>query len=153
MTHADAGLFLFNPFVMNPFVFLLPLLMLKGLNADHQTITTMKITIGNTVFTATLVDNPTAAELKKRLPFTITMTELNGNEKYYSFRESFPARASNPRMIENGDLMLYGDDTLVLFYKSFSTSYSYTRLGRIDNPKGLAEALGRGEVVVKFEIH
>ncbi|HBK88129.1 MAG TPA: hypothetical protein DDZ56_05735, partial [Cytophagales bacterium] len=65
---------------MNPFVFLLPLLMLKGLNADHQTITTMKITIGNTVFTATLVDNPTAAELKKRLPFTITMTELNGNE-------------------------------------------------------------------------
>lgn len=47
--------------------------------------------------------------------------------------------------------MLYGNNTLVLFYKNFNTSYSYTKLGAIDNPAGLEAALGNGNVVVKFE--
>jgi len=50
-----------------------------------------------------------------------------------------------------GDLMLYGNNTLVLFYESFNSSYSYTKLGYVDNPTGLAAALGNGNVVVKFE--
>jgi hypothetical protein len=40
---------------------------------------------------------------------------------------------------------------LALFYKSFNTSYSYTKLGYIDNPVGLATAMGAGNVAVKFE--
>ena len=53
---------------------------------------------------------------------------------------------------KNGDLMLYGSKTLVLFYQSFSTSYSYTKLGAIDDATGLATALASGNVAVTFEL-
>ena len=48
--------------------------------------------------------------------------------------------------------MLYGSNCIVLFYETFSSSYSYTRIGRLDNPSGLASDLGRGNVSVTFEI-
>ncbi|MBY0485830.1 MAG: hypothetical protein K2P85_01360 [Flavobacteriaceae bacterium] len=120
----------------------------KNLNLDKK----MKITIGATVFKATLYDNPTASALKTILPLTINMSELNGNEKYFQFSNSLPTNAIPNINIENGDLMLYRDNYLVVFYKSFNATYSYTRLGKIDNPTGLAAALGKGAIVVKFEL-
>ena len=75
-----------------------------------------------------------------------------GNEKYYYFNESLPTNSERIGKINTGDLMLYGSDCLVLFYKSFSTSYSYTRLGHIDNPQGLADVVGSGNITVTFEV-
>lgn len=79
------------------------------------------------------------------------MHELNSNEKYAYLDQSLPTQASSPGMIQTGDLMLYGSSCVVLFYKTFSTSYSYTRIGRIDNPSGLAAVVGSGSVTVSFE--
>lgn len=112
----------------------------------------MKITIGSDTFTATLVSNSTTNAFRQLLPMTINMSELNNNEKYYGLPSALPTNASNPGTIQNGDLMLYGSSTLVLFYKTFSTSYSYTQIGSIDNPSGLQNALGAGSVTVSFEL-
>jgi len=113
---------------------------------------TMRITVGSTTFNVSLASNPTATAFKALLPITINMSELNNNEKYYTLSQALPTNASNPGTIQNGDLMLYGSNTLVLFYKTFSTSYSYTRIGCVDNPSGLQSALGGGSVTVTFEI-
>lgn len=112
----------------------------------------MKITIGTKVFTATFKDNSTATAFKAKLPITINMSDLNRNEKFFDLAFNLPTNASNPGTIQNGDLMIYGANTLVLFYKTFSTSYSYTNLGSIDNTSGLDTALGRGNITITFEL-
>ncbi|PKA99674.1 hypothetical protein B0O79_3392 [Flavobacteriaceae bacterium MAR_2009_75] len=111
----------------------------------------IKITVNSQIFTATLLDTDSAIAFKELLPMTIHMTELNGNEKYYDLPKSLPTNATNPGSIKNGDLMLYGSKTLVLFYKTFPTSYSYTKLGSIDDATGLEEALGTGNVSVTLD--
>jgi hypothetical protein len=112
----------------------------------------IKIAVNSQTFTATLMENNSAKAFKEMLPMTIKMTELNSNEKYYDLPNNLPTNSSNPGTIKNGDLMLYGSKTLVLFYKTFSTSYSYTKLGAIDDVTGLATALGSRNVAVTFEL-
>jgi hypothetical protein len=112
----------------------------------------IKITVNSQTFTATLLDNNSAKAFKEMLPMTAEMTELNRNEKYVRLPENLPTNASNPGTIRSGDLMLYGSNTVVLFYEGLNTSYSYTRLGKIDDPSGLRNALGTGNVTVTFEM-
>lgn len=112
----------------------------------------LKVTIGNKEFTATLNDSEAARELVKLLPMTINMRDHGGFEKTSSLSKSLPGRATNPGRIEVGDLMIWSGSSLVLFYSAHRTSYSYVKLGRIDNPSGMLEAMGRGSVNVKFEL-
>ena len=110
----------------------------------------MWMTLGEHRFAITLADNTTARAFSALLPLTLDMSELNGNEKHASLPQALPANASRPGTIRSGDLMLYGTDTLVVFYLTFDSSYSYTRIGRVDDPAGLAQALGRRGVQVVF---
>ena len=99
-------------------------------------------------FPAKLYQTETTKSIMQKLPLSITMDELNGNEKFYYFSERFPTETERVSTIHAGDLKLYGFSCLVLFYQSFSTSYSYTSLGYVENPEGLAEALGTGGIHV-----
>jgi hypothetical protein len=110
----------------------------------------MWMTVGERRFAVTLSDNAAARELAAQLPLTLDMAELNGNEKHVELPKALTAQASRPGTIHSGDLMLYGSSTLVLFYLRFDSPYAYTRLGRVDDPAGLAQALGRGAVRVVF---
>lgn len=120
-------------------------------NKDSM-VTKITIKVGNNMFKAILLENASAKAFKAMLPLTLNMTELNGNEKYYRFSNNLPTQASNPGTIHSGDLMLWGSNTLVIFYETFSTHYNYTRLGKINNPSGLAKALGSGNVTVTIEL-
>lgn len=107
---------------------------------------------GNASFTVTPEDNSAAKAFMALLPLKVDMLEMNGNEKYYNLPRKLPVAACRPGKIHSGDLLLWGSNTVVLFYETFSSSYSYTRLGRVDDPAGLATALGRGNVTVTFEL-
>ena len=111
----------------------------------------MLITIGSYQFTVTLDESPTVEALKAKLPLTLSMSELNGNEKYNYLPFSLPTDSYMPGQIEEGDVMLYGDDCIVVFYKSFSSSYSYTKIGHIEDVTNLQEAVGTGSVEMMFE--
>ena len=112
----------------------------------------INLTINGNSFTAMLYDSETTRELLNRLPIEVSMSELNGNEKYYYFDESLPTNSYRPGSISTGDIMLYGSDCLVIFYEDFDTPYSYTRLGKIDNVDNLKNALGKGNVNVTISI-
>ena len=123
----------------------------NGNSNPHPTSNKMRIKIGTKTFAATLDDNATATAFKSLLPMTVNMVELNGNEKYFDLSGNLPTDASNPRAIQAGDLMIYGSNTLVLFYKTFATSYSYTKLGRINDTEGFAATVGSENVTVTYE--
>jgi len=111
---------------------------------------TITVTIGAAQFLATLADTDTARAFADRLPLTLNMTDVNSNEKAFDLAEALPHDAENPGTIHTGELMLYGSNTIVLFYDSFDTSYTYTRIGRLDASDGLSEAMGAGDVTVTF---
>lgn len=122
----------------------------KSESADSKKNTSIKVKVGKKTFKAVLYRNKSTKKLLRKFPLKMTMSELNGNEKYKYLNYSLPTKEKKVKKIKAGDIMLYGDDCIVIFYKSFKTSYSYTKLGRITNPKKLAKAAGRGQVKVKF---
>ena len=104
------------------------------------------LNINNKKITVNLEKNSTTAALVSLLPLDISMSDLNGNEKYAYLDSPLPTNVYSPKHIEAGDVMLFGDNCLVIFYESFDTNYDYSKIGHIDN---LPE-LGDGKILVKI---
>lgn len=108
------------------------------------------MTAGTSRFTVALDDTAAAVAFARMLPVTFEMSDLNRNEKKVRLPRGLPTSIVRPGTIRAGDVMLWGDDTLVVFYETFESPYSYTRIGRIEKPDGLARTLGPGDVRVSF---
>ncbi len=117
-------------------------------NEGDVIIKSMNVVINDEKYIIDLEDNVTVKELIKLLPIDLTMNELNGNEKYVYLDTKFTKETYSPKYINAGDVMLYGNNCLVIFYKSFNTSYEYTKIGHIDN----LPDLGSDKINVRFEI-
>lgn len=118
------------------------------INAEEMKI---NVIVGSKTFPATISDTSTGRAFYDMLPLTLDMNELNGNEKYCYLDTSLPTASYRPGTIHTGDLLLYGSSCVVLFYETFSSGYSYSRIGALDNVEGLADALGSGNVTVTFD--
>lgn len=111
-------------------------------------------TIGGTELDATLEDNSATKELVKKLktnPVTIQMSDYGGWEKVGGFGFTLPA-SDRQITAQPCEFVLYQGDKLVIFYGS--NSWSYTRLGKIDNvtPSELKEILGTGDITVVLSL-
>lgn len=109
------------------------------------------ILVGTKEFSAVLEDNATVREFVKLLPYTATMSDMP-HEKYCYLPQILPVNASKRDEIQTGDIMLWGNNCLVLFYESFTTNYSYTRLGKVSDVAGFAQALRKDGASVVFDI-
>jgi len=115
----------------------------------------LNIIIGEQILPAKFYVNDATNVLIEKMPFTITMSDFNSNEKLYHLPESLPITNSEvPSTIYKGEIMCWNANTLVLFYETFSNSFGgYTRLGYIEDSSGLRDMVGSSDVDIIFEIN
>ncbi len=114
---------------------------------------TVNIQVGNKNFTAIIYDNKSARAIIQEMPFTLEMDDYASQEKVANLTFALPsAREETPATINAGDIYLWSGNNLVLFYTTFSNSYSYVPIGYITDVAGLTDAFGNGSVEITFSI-
>ena len=112
----------------------------------------MNVQIGDYTFTATLEDNAAVEEfldMMKEGPVTISMSDYSGFEKVGSLGRSLTA-SDEQTTTSAGDIVLYNGNNIVMFYGS--NSWSYTRIGKIDDLSDWKKALGSGSITAVFTL-
>ena len=120
----------------------------QSIDNEEMTMDKVYININNKKLGIDLENNSTTSALIKLLPLELSMNDLNGNEKYVYLNESLPTNTYSPKHIEAGDVMLFGDNCLVIFYESFDTSYSYSKIGHINNLPSLDD----GNISISIDV-
>ena len=119
---------------------------------EEETIMNMNVQIGDAVFSATLEENEAVTafvEMMREGSVVIRMSDYSGFEKVGPLGTSLPA-SNSQTTTHAGDIVLYNGNQIVIFYGS--NSWSYTRLGHIDDLTGWEDALGSGDVTVIFSL-
>lgn len=111
----------------------------------------LELVINGKLYIATMEENDTTYALLDNLPLQIGMNDLNDNEKYYYLKTNLPTNEYKPINIKKGDIMLFGNNCLVIFYKDVSNKYNYTKIGSIDNYEDLDSLIGTDDVKVIIE--
>ena len=112
----------------------------------------MNVQVGGSTFTATLEENAAVdalVDMMEQGSVTIQMSDYSGFEKVGPLGTSLPT-SNRQTTTQAGDIVLYQGNQIVMFYGS--NSWSYTRLGHINDLTGWEEALGSGDVTVTFSL-
>ncbi len=120
--------------------------------AEGDTEMRMNLQIGGNIFTARLADTGAARSLARLLeegPLTLELSAYGGFEQVGALGTTLPA--SDSRITTTaGDIVLYQADQIVLFYGS--NTWSYTRLGRVEDLTGWEGALSGDAVTVTLSL-
>ena len=106
----------------------------------------INLKVNNHVLKVKLEDNSAAKALMNKLKMgdvTIHAEDYGGFEKVGDLGFSLP-RSDKYITTSAGDIVLYEGDEISLFYNS--NSWSYTKLGKVQNIKDLKKILGTGDV-------
>ncbi len=119
-------------------------------NSDKMEGNELNISVNGHTLKANLADTQAAKELYeliKNKPLTLTLSDYGSFEKVGRLPQNF---TQNDKQItaQPGDIMLYQGNQMTIFYGE--NSWSYTRLGKIENTsaKELAEIFGNGDITV-----
>ena len=135
-------------------IIILGLIACTAVSGDDSMDDLVKVKINDEIFDVKLENNSATQELVKELKkgnVTVNATEYGGFEKVGELGFSLPANDENVEA-NPGDIVLYQGDKVSLFYGSHS--WSYTKLGKIDNVDSnkLKEVLGSGDVTLEFSL-
>jgi len=125
-----------------------------AVSGDDSIDDSVKVKINDNVFDVKLENNSATQEFIKELKkgnVTVNASEYGGFEKVGNLGFSLPTSDKNIGTVP-GDIVLYQGDKISLFYGSHS--WSYTKLGKIDNVDSnkLKEVLGSGDVTLEFSL-
>ncbi|MBE6989530.1 MAG: hypothetical protein E7426_02125 [Ruminococcaceae bacterium] len=109
-----------------------------------------KIRINEREFPFLWEENYTVEKLLMRPTLSFTLQELNGCLKYIMLQPPLPYQPQIADDIRSGDLVLYGNSWLVLFYNPLVAPMNVTRLGRLEDTAGLEEMVGPGSVSLEL---
>lgn len=119
---------------------------------EDETEMKMNVQIGDYTFTATLEQNQAVNELidmMKEGPVTIEMSDYSGFEKVGPLGKGLTTDNHQTTTTE-GDIVLYNGNQIVIFYGS--NSWSYTRIGKINDLTNWKKALGSEDVTAVLTV-
>ena len=124
----------------------------KDTSSEEDAVTKMNVQVDGLTFADTLADNAAVdsfVEMMQKAPVVINMRDYSGFEKAGALGTGLPT-SNSQTTTRSGDIVLYNGNQIVIFYGS--NSWSYTRLGKIDDLSGWEDALGGGDVTVTFSV-
>ena len=135
-------------------IIILGLIACTAVSGDDSMDDLVKVKINDEVFDVKLENNSATQEFINELKkgnITVNASEYGGFEKVGDLGFSLPTSDENIGTAP-GDIVLYQGDKISLFYGSHS--WSYTKLGKIDNvgSNKLKEVLGSGDVTLEFSL-
>ena len=127
---------------------------MEEMEEDEVETNEIYIKVGESTLTAVLENNASAKALKELLAdgsLTIPASNYGGFEKVCSLGTRLPSDDIRTTT-RAGDICLYSDSQIVIFYAS--NSWDYTRLGKISDADGseLKEVLGGGETEITLSL-
>ena len=121
--------------------------------SDERTDTGMKMYINDMEIPVTWENNPSVSALRSDLQagdIVVSMSMYSNNEQVGPLDKSYPSNDVQTTT-NNGDIVLYRSDQIVLFYGS--NSWAYTRLGKMDlSENEVVNLLSNGDVSIRLTL-